>query len=587
VDELHISATPNVVHDGDEIELFIDSTEARFKNADEAVIRVFEVDDASPIDPQPGRGKLVVTFHGRISDNTFELVPRKGAAKNPEISQVKGSGPKVKIKVDQTMAEVTLPDASDEQGVFEMRVQIETLKPNRKKYTSDYKVLVRWFQHYKAKGTARPVITFLAVHKQDAYLNHARAFWRRNADAVVEQVGMSLEAILDVLDKEGHNYGPWGQINIVMHGRARQLTGKALKQSPRFVLHRDLIDEELAGVTLSSSGGIDADTQIVFRACNAGKDLDLVRKLHSEFFAGDGKLFIPKFTQIYQSGGSIVNEFFEESLEFDTPGSKPPPQSEIEVGLKNAWDGRSTPGKGGKAEDEIKTFTENHDWVQDFALTLNVLEQDILKDDGSQRTDDELVKLMEKAWFEQKWHQKTHTWETKPDRWKIRLAKKSEDTKAEVSSAGWLLRITKGKGTPMMQQIVGSVGVGTSSSLWTLQGTNVADQHANIILDNEKPDHAKFKDLNSGKPTTVRGTGTKALDITGGGEAEGHLPATLTVGTVTISIRRGKVFVLEFQAKRHWVDRRRDLRVFDSGKPYKDRQLVKPDLTNSDHFGSD
>jgi len=590
-DEFHASLTPNVVEAGGTLEIQFDSTAKDFKNADSVVVTVFEIDDASPFEPKPGPAVLMATFHGQLANNAFTLSPPPGGGANPDVPKPSGSQPVVKIKIGATTVDVPLPDKDREQGVFELRLQAEIKKPKPKKFTSKDKVMVRSFDHFIVNKTKRPVVTFITGGRDGAYFTAATEFWKLNADAVVAQDGMSLEQVLDMLDKEHDKFGDWGQINIVAHGRERSIKLKLFTDSDDG-MHTDKIGEEIARHTssLPSPGGIDKDTQIVMRACNAGRDDDLIKALHQQVFGSGGTLFVPKFVQVYEfrkpAGGSVTaNEWFEESLTFDRPNTTAPAGADLQKGLEAAWDALKSPGKGGTRADEIATFTDNHDWVQDFPFKIVAeREGDMTNTNGTAMTDADLVAKFRKDWEPRHdLHKKSVSWNTKADRWTITVASKAA-TKQKGVQGGWFLQVKAGAGTPMFQELIGgavSVGSKQAPDVWVVAATGVADFHFNVDL-GPAANQIKVTDAGSGEPTMV---GSKKL--VDGASAVVTLPVTIKFGGAELAVRVAATPVdLEFSCKRHHVDRRRTLRTFDASKAHKDRSTVKPTVGNSDHYGS-
>ena len=61
--------------------------------------------------------------------------------------------------------------------------------------------------------------------------------------------------------------------------------------------------------------------------------------------------------------------------------------------------------------------------------------------------------------------------------------------------------------------------------------------------------------------------------------------AKVQLGSGTVVIRFPKAIALRFGLTRHFIQRRRKLRKFDASKDYKDRDLVKPVLTDTSHYG--
>lgn len=590
-DDLHASLTPNVVDAGGKLEVEFDSSAAEWKNADSVVVTVFEIDDASPFEPKPGTSKLVVTFHGKLVDNAFSLTPPPGDGPNPSVPKATGTEPIVKLEVGGTSVDVPLPDKEHEQGVFELRLQVEIKKPKAKKFTSQTKVMVRSFDHFSVNKTKRPVVTFITGGRDDSYFTAATEFWKLNADVVVAEKSMSLQKVLEMLDKEHEKFGDWGQINIVAHGRERSIKIKLFDDSEEG-LHTDKIAEEIDRHTssLPTPGGIDGDTQIVMRACNAGQDTKLIEALHSQVFGGDGTLFVPKFVQVYQfnrpSGGSVVaNEWFEESLTFDRPATTAPKNPELQTRLEAAWDALVSPGKGGDRAAEIATFTANHDWVQDFPFEIAAeREGDMTNPDGSAMSDADLVAKLRKDWESRhELHKKSVSWTTKEDRWTVSVKSKAA-TKDTSVQGGWFLRVKAGTAKPMFQELIGgsaSVGSATAENVWVVTAPDVADLHFHIDF-GPKPNQIKVEDGDSGEPTFV---GKKKLE--GGASEVFTLPVTIKFGQGELEVRVAKTPVdLEFVCKRHHVDRRRELRTFDATKDHGDRSTVKPTVGNGGHYGS-
>lgn len=595
-DDLHASLTPNVVNAGETLELEFDSSKAEWKNADSVFVRIFEIDDASPFEPSPGTDKLVVTYHGKLVDNVFSLVPPPGGKPNPDVPAVSGSPPIVKLKVAGATTDVPLPDKAQEQGVFELRLQVEIVKPKPKKFTSTVKVMVRAFDHFVVNNTKRPVVTFITGGRDDAYFTAASEFWKLNADAVVARKGMSLEEVLDMLDKEHEKFGDWGQINIVAHGREQAIKIKLFKGSDEG-LHTDKIADEIArfasgtpSTSLPSPGGLDSDTQIVFRACNAGRDTALIGALHGDVFGSNGTLFVPKFVQVYQyqksgNGPVVANEWFEESLTFDTPTTTAPTGADLQKGLEAAWDALDSPGKGGVKADEIKTFTDVHDWLQEFPVTIIAeREGDMTKDDGSAMADADLVAKLRKQWQSRhKLESKSVSWKTKESRWAISVKSKAA-TKAKDVTQGYFLRVKAGTATPVFQELMGgaaSIGSKTATNVWVVAAKDVADLHFHVELGPE-PTKATIEDAKSGTPTFVGQT-----KLEDGKKQEFTLPITVKFGQAELEVRQAKMPVdLAFDCKRHHVDRRRTLRTFDASKKHPDRSTVKPTVGDASHYGS-
>ncbi|MCL2779671.1 MAG: hypothetical protein FWD73_16900 [Polyangiaceae bacterium] len=396
----HASLTPNFADAGGTLEVMFDST-GPWKTADNVTLRIVEVDvgimspytkkkappgeDTRDLFEPEGKDKCLVTFKGSLSNNKFTSTSTK-------VLDVKKNPPKIYIKIDDKTTEVPLPDKAEERGVFELRLEVDipdptTNKPKSKPKTfkSPTAVFVRLYEHFKVHGVKRPVASFITGldqnpnTRQHSYFTAATKFWKLNSDATVSKKGISLQEIVKTLNKQSAKYGMWGQINIVAHGREDAIFIKLFEKSEdnyfdiySFMKQREQEEkwdeEKKSKYRIPAPVGIDSDTQIVFRACNAGRSQELVDHIHQEVFGGKGTLYIPKFIQFYDCHSDafsplVATEYFMESLVFYRP-TKPqdtPKDQALTRGLQEAWDALVSPGKGGDFDEEIKTFKEKND----------------------------------------------------------------------------------------------------------------------------------------------------------------------------------------------------------------------------------
>ena len=58
---------------------------------------------------------------------------------------------------------------------------------------------------------------FITGSTKDPFFKAANQFWKQHADLVVAQAGISLKEILELLDRHGAEYGPWGQVTAEIH----------------------------------------------------------------------------------------------------------------------------------------------------------------------------------------------------------------------------------------------------------------------------------------------------------------------------------------------------------------------------------
>jgi hypothetical protein len=575
---IHASMTPNVALPGGTLTIQFDGTD----DVTDVDVRVFEVDDQSQLEPV-GKNKLLVTFHGQVKKNKFSLTaPAKKDQKNPEVRPGDAGAPEITIEIvgdgSNASAKVALPDKTDEQGVFELRFDV-TAKSG--KFSSSETILVRAFAHFQVKGVKRPVIAFIATAENDAFFTHARNFWKLNADAVLARKGMSLKEILDVLDAEGKKFGKWGQINICAHGREAQISMKAFPAGID-TLHADGIEQEIKrfGSSLPKPSSIDADTEVVFRSCNAGNEQGLIDAIRKNFFPSAKFVKVPKFPQVYESttvGGKLTSasEFFEERLSFDrrTPALA---KGDEAAGLSKAYDGlvARSPGLDSSAvkADELATFSDNHDFSINFSpITLGVNESVILRADGKPMSDSELVDMLRKQWVPKKINEQTAGWQTNDDRWELVLKRKNDVTRdTDASALGVLFRVTAGTGKPMFRLIgSGALSFGASGSDFNLVGKGLESPHATVTLNGDQIT-VKDNETTTGVKLNVGG---KTIDLKGGAEGFASFPASISLGGVSVEIRRGKAFQLIFEGTRFFVDRRRTLRTFDKTKAYSSRPI--------------
>jgi hypothetical protein len=395
-----------------------------------------------------------------------------------------------------------------------------------------------------------------------------------------------------MLAREQDKYGTWGQINIVAHGRAHSIKIKLLQNSEEGV-HTDKITDDTGNSALPAPKGFDSETQVVFRACNAGQDQELVNALRASVFGGQGKLFVPKFTQVYEyleSGGNAqANERFEESLTFDTPGTTPPTGIDLQRGLEKAWDRLVSPGKGGNRSVEVPTFSENHDWVQEYPHTRTTGEAEMLNSDGSSMSDADLIRKFRRDWWNEPPspnNQSSASWKTEASRWEISITSKKPNKDPDVPRR-FFMRVRAGTADPMVKEFAGggqSIGSQQAPNVWVVKAPGVEPFHFSLIFIQPvkgQPLSVKIEDGNSGADTVVGRT-----RLNGGATREFRLPITVTFGEAQLEVRQSAMTDILFTCKRHFVDRRRLLRTYDDKKPYASRTFEQPTVGKPGHYGS-
>lgn len=593
-DGLHASLTPNHVAPGETVTVRFDSQEEEFVNAQDVTIRIFEVDDASPLEPRRGRNSLIVEFRGNLADNDFRAT---GA---PRVTNVRGTPPRIRIRVEpDTEVEVPLPGADVEQGVFELRLEVRSGRPAATYRTpEDATVFVRAYDHFRTQGIARPEIAFVTGASSDTFFAAAQGFWRRNADAVLIREGISIKEILDVLETEGAKYGPWGRIDIVAHGAPYSINLKIFADSPG-TTHEGIIDRELERAMgnlgpqflLATPDSIDGQTEVVFRACNAGQTPSLVRRLKDEFFRAAKFVKVPKWIQGYESSRAHASEFFMEELEFDRQ-TKAQLERDEAAEIPRQFDAVKTrsPGLNATADPavEIPLFTVRKFSEGHFEFTrAEEMERDLVDANGRMPDDAALIAAFRTAWNQPPLdlHETPETARTRDDRWLITLSKSVVNRAAEDRRGLWF---ESAAGTPRFMQLGGgTVTVGSRSgdaNVWEIRAEGVEEIHAQIYINQQTPqgetdfDRVEIEhDTDNPDATTVVGRQTLT---TRGQRVIVRVPTTIAVGQARIAVRRGRVYTLRFNATRHFLHRRRDMRQYDAGTAYADRPLVAGDLAN-------
>lgn len=600
----HVSLNPNSISIGEELTI-------RFVGWDRPTkveVRVFEVDEKSDIEPA-GKAKLMVTFKGTVSQTKFT------PSGDPEVVPSDPGAPTITITAGGKSAVVPLPDGGQENGIFELEMEVRGDTGKQILFRTGAPVRVRAFRHFMVKKVARPVVAFITgAFKQPGadhdFFRRAEEFWKQHADLVLHRPGISLEEILEFLDKHGSEYGPWGQINIVAHGGPHNIKIKLFKTSEDN-LHASHMKVELDNprVRLLSPASLDSDTEIVFRACNAGGDQGLLDLIKSKVFRDAKFVKVPKFLQVYESeterrGQRVLSikpkEFFKEALTFDRP-TKEQAHADIQTRLRAAFDelaGTATkpslsPGLDPKADatKEIPTYAETDDWVQRIEKLkfAPVFEKDLTDKDG--RPIDP-VKYLRDGWGNLRGpddvplEKSSLTWYTKHDRWTITCSR--SDDKENREKRAWL-QVIRGKASPVFKVLAGGdEGLGSSSkdNFWVIAAEGVAPHHAGIRLKKGALDTAQVVALDSHEKTFVREAHGRKVEVRPDNPAMFSLPFDILMGEAEVQVRLARVFVLNYVGSRYFVRRYRDMCKWDATKPYAKRWLAIVDPSDDKLFGT-
>ncbi len=592
----HASLHPNVIVPGaiEAFEIKYDST-GKDRDIDEVEVRIFERDNETPFEAT-GRDTLMVVFHGKIVANVFTSTPTTDGKPSTRVPKFDKDGPVIKLKNGDVTVTFGLPDGDKEHGVFELELGVSFIKPRRREFRSKQQAYVRSFKHFQVRKKARPVVAFVPPSGNDPFFITAKAFWERHADVVVQkpQHVLSLYEELKLLEAEAPKYGPWGQVNIVTHGRDSLLLMKAQPASPKAEMHEDIIAQELDTLTVPQAG-IDGDTEVVFRACKAGNDQGLMDQVKSAFFSSAKHVRMPLFLQKYEmfAGRKEPVESFVEEIVFDIPGHTLPSSAAKVDALKlkafNVLKIRS-PGLSTSAEPatEIPTFIRDvpHDFAQTQPVEQTLLEDQLVDKQGVALSTDEVAKIGEAAWVAEGLHTMSVTWRTAASRWDFGTV-----SRTSVRAQGLWFEINGADVTPTPKfQILGSgqlaPGSGSQSGLWKVEGIGIEAHH--FTLEILSVDAAANKA--EVKVTLMTSSGTAVVggtSLTKQGDSVKHrVPTTVRFGDKAVmNIRIANNITLTWQAKRKFFTWRRVMRKFDKNTAYARRALVTPDDGDKGHFG--
>jgi hypothetical protein len=217
-----------------------------------------------------------------------------------------------------------------------------------------------------------------------------------------------------------------------------------------------------------------------------------------------------------------------------------------------------------------------------------VTEAETYSDAGKPLQGEPLVDLLRERWIDPNgFDQHPVTGKTLPERWTLELKSKAVDPKP-ARDPGVLFEIKAGKGLRKFTQLEsGDIGIGSAPGDGGIEitATGIQPLHAIVAFDPSNP--GLIEVTNQGE-----GTLTQVKDQTGERTAERRdriqaaLPATLTLGSAVVAVRRGRAMHLKYRGTRFFVRRRRLLRSFDPGTPYAERPLVVPSLDDPQHYGS-
>ncbi len=605
----HASAQPDTIEPGETLTLRIDSP----KKAEKVSVVLLEIDSRSPLEGA-GPDKELVTFEGKIEDGTFT------PSSDPKVHSSDTSLPSIKVVVEGgSPVDVPLPDAKLEHGVFELGLKLTAdgktyAAPGAKDPSAD-PVMVRMFQHFTAGGEPRPVIAFV-TGTEDGFFQAAEDYWKLNADAVVVNKGMSFADVLSTLDALADKYGPWGQINIVAHGNPEHLKMRLFSNSKKEMLHEDLLNNQDILKQLTIPSGIDDETEVFFRSCNAGLNQDLVDTLKQRIFPTAKFLKIPMWPQGYQSQKSkkkgangqvevvtTASEFFLEQMHYDRP-TQAEAEADLSTELPKRFDDikNRSPGldSSASASEELPKFTEKMSLTYEFDDTIKYIEADISDAEGKQLDDDGIIEKYRKDWsplFQN--DTLSSTGKTEETRWKVELASKPKEVQTTENETRRGVTFISKEGTPQLIQFSnGFVSAGTADpSNWKVTGAGVAAFHVQfqlgvsgnmnqVEITHETDDAGKVTEVKAGSQTVRLDENNKKLQAT--------LPITVTIGelpppdpsappsatppaltgTAKLEVRRGKEFEMGFHSTRFLIARRRKMMKFEAGVEYDKRKVV-------------
>lgn len=598
VDDLRAALSPGTLVAGKTLKVDITSP----SDVDDLVLSVVEVDTGED-EEKKGKDSVVATFYGRVASNAFELVERKAKGKgkpppNPEFNSKPGKKPSmIKIALGGATYDAPLPGRDSENGIYELRVTMSA--KGHKNFRSDTTVYVRDFQFYKSKDIARPVIAILVATDAPASNNGfgkaALKFWKHHADAVFDRKTGGLELAMKFLDKYKDKFGKWGEVNLINHGNMVPMFTKLFTKNDQEFLDGHKIDELIADPkrdpeAFKAGVGLDKKSRIVFRACDAGNNPKIMEALHKKVFASACPVHIPKLVQVYRNDGG--GEWFEEMLLYYHVSKTKPSAAVVEKKMKEIFEERYPKAEWNDEKGTFKPHGDPNGRQQKLGVFFERHEQVLYSDldTGARKKEPDLKTELEQHWKDKNLEQDDRYWLTNHDGWHAeRRNPGKRKMKEEKTDQMWVeVSVPKGgKASPkIMIKRSGKVSIGSGSGNdIVITAPGVAANHAEVDIQKASSDDDAFDLSITAVDRGLDMIAGKRFPIPAGGTGTATRGVTLAFGKTIVNFRLAQILWLEYDLYRYMVQRRRTFKTFDGAKPYKDRDVVQPTLTNPDHFG--
>jgi hypothetical protein len=566
----HVAWLPGAGNLGDTFKLNWDGDEPNV-----AAIEFVVQEIADDSDPAGAGTTLIATIKGAIAAKKLTvstITPNPALTRNAAEITLECGG--------KTQKGIKLLALDRENGMFELQVDI---KVGGKKVASSTTAYVRYEAFApRPAGVTGPVVAFITG--TDGFSISAALFWHQHADTVIEREAMSLEEIVAWLRSHQQRYGSYGEVNIITHGNERNLMIRLFDETsdPR-MLNVTRLNERLhlnqtpppPQPAFAGPIGLRADSRVVFRACNAGNNPDLVAAIRKHIFRDACLVYVPLYLQAYDTRGGA--ELFYEQLRYFSPTVQTAPAQEAK--MRSIFQSRYPSANWAT---ERGTFTNRNHAPQSFILHVGPVNEAELYSDldkGTKKSTADVDKIADAYWTAKGYDRLDETFNTRFTDWGVRTRAQTPNPSNPSTSRHWI------EGPPAQAKpaitLVNNAGrtltIGKSSSSdIVLTGTGVADDHLELKLTGG---FHFIADATGGDITVSGSTIPKGGKFTGDlGTGSGF---SIKVGSVTLTVRGERPLTLDYDLQRHQYDRRRILR---DSSPYASANNVVPTVSNPTHY---
>ena len=299
-------------------------------------VQLVELDKGIP--GEGGADDIIAIFDGNIANKRFKGKLIRQAMLPPGAPSFN-----FQFEGDATPYHLNIPSGRGEdergteaRGAYEIGVKVTKAKPVES-YSSGVLTYIRNLPQADRVADQRPVMTFLTKAKDNSgFYQSAARFWEPPSDRMI--VASSLEEVIAFLNrprgrtKDGMDFGPWGEVNIVSHGAEEGYAQiKLFKRSQQWGIDaKSLTDHQHDPRLRITTLDIDDGTTVVWRGCLVGKSAEFLQATRT-IFGGRCTVYGPRYVQGYRfvQVGQVTHawEYFEENFYFDVPWKPAPAAS--------------------------------------------------------------------------------------------------------------------------------------------------------------------------------------------------------------------------------------------------------------------